>query len=522
MGYITFSPSFALTQVTIPLGASNQNNPFSLSPSVLDIQVNDTVQWQNDDTAIHTVTTGKPHLGYDGRIDSGTISAGGTFSYKFSKTGVYEYYCIFHPWMTGLVNVGSNAPTQPTTGISISTDKPIYHTGDTILISGQVSRFVPNEQVTIWITNPQGRGISESHIETESGDTFSASVVPNGGLWIPGESYKVYAQYGFRSSVASATIQFEPESSAPTNVKTDTGSEITTSGQVSYMSAHKKVNADANGFVSTQTERNIYKPGEQVKIYGSIWNGLFQQLGGAKYLATVPLNTAGSNSMTELITVKVQDSNGTVISSQESQVDNNGDYLISFNLPQDSTGTFNVESMIETKAGVLNTLDLSTGAKLESSTAFAVQNPDNYVVATKEENFDVVVSSNSTVTNLAFNPDNKMISFNVQGKSGTRGITMITIPKALLSGQLQVQIDGIVEPYNSNDVIVSSETSAETTFEINYHHSTHVITVTGTQATEAPAESQTVPEFGSMATIALAISIILIITFSPRIRNVTR
>jgi len=226
--------------------------------------------------------------------------------------------------------------------------------------------------------------------------------------------------------------------------------------------------------------------------------------------------------MTELITVKVQDSNGTVISSQESQVDNNGDYLISFNLPQDSTGTFSVQSMIETKAGVLNTLDVSTGAKLESSTSFAVQDPDNYVVATKEGNFDVAVSSNSTVTNLAFNPDNKMISFNVQGKSGTRGITMITIPKALLSGQLQVQIDGIVEPYNSNDVIVSSETSAETTFEINYHHSTHVITVTGTQAAEAPAESQTVPEFGSMATIALAVSIILIIIFSPRMRNVTR
>ncbi|OLD32791.1 MAG: hypothetical protein AUI61_02170, partial [Thaumarchaeota archaeon 13_1_40CM_2_39_13_2] len=312
------------------------------------------------------------------------------------------------------------------------------------------------------------------------------------------------------------------ESSAPTNMKTDTGSEITTSGQVSYMSAHKKVNADANGFVSTQTERNIYKPGEQVKIYGSIWNGLFQQLGGAKYLATVPLNTAGSNSMTELITVKVQDSNGTVISSQESQVDKNGDYLISFNLPQDSTGTFSAESMIETKAGVLNSLDVSTGAKLESSTAFAVQNPDNYVVATKDGNFDVAVSSNSTVTNLAFNPDNKMISFNVQGKSGTRGVTMITIPKALLIGQLQVLIDGSAEPYNSNDVIVSSETSAETTLEINYHHSTHVITVTGTQATEAPAESQTVPEFGSLATVALAVSIILIITFSPRIRNVTR
>src|SRR5574337_1437759 len=153
--------SFTEVQVTIPLGASNQNTPFSLSPSDLDISVNDTVTWKNNDAAVHTVTTGKPGLGFDGRVDSGVIAQGGTFSYTFDKSGVYEYYCLFHPWMTGFVSVGSSTPVPPT-GISISTDKPVYQDGDTIHVTGQVSKFVQNKEDTVGITDSKGTGISAS------------------------------------------------------------------------------------------------------------------------------------------------------------------------------------------------------------------------------------------------------------------------------------------------------------------------------------------------------------------------
>ncbi len=88
IGCVTFSASFAQVQVTIPLGASKPSTPFSLSPSVVDIKVNDTVQWNNNDIAIHTVTTGSTHLGFDGRVDSGTIAAGGSFYHTFDKIGV--------------------------------------------------------------------------------------------------------------------------------------------------------------------------------------------------------------------------------------------------------------------------------------------------------------------------------------------------------------------------------------------------------------------------------------------------
>ncbi len=204
-------PSFADTQIIIPLGAANPNTPFALSPSVLDVKANETVTWQNNDFAIHTVTTGTTSLGFDGRIDSGVISAGQTFSHKFDKAGVYEYYCLFHPWMTGVVNVGGGSKIQPTDTISFSTDKSSYHKGDSILISGQVSNFVPNEQVTVWITNLQGIAVAIIHMETESRNNFTTSIPVGGGLWESGNTYKVYAQYGSRSSIASTDIVFEPQ-----------------------------------------------------------------------------------------------------------------------------------------------------------------------------------------------------------------------------------------------------------------------------------------------------------------------
>ena len=211
-------PSFADTQVMIPLGAANTNTPFSLSPSVLDVKTNETVTWQNNDVTIHTVTTGTTSLGFDGRVDSSVIAAGKSFSYKFDKAGVYGYYCLFHPWMTGVVNVGSSSKIQPVDTISFSTDKSSYHNGDSILISGKVSNFIPNEQVTVWITNLQGIAVAIVHVETESNDDFSTSIPSGGGLWKSDNTYKEYAQYVTRSSVASTDIAFESPNYTKVNV----------------------------------------------------------------------------------------------------------------------------------------------------------------------------------------------------------------------------------------------------------------------------------------------------------------
>ena len=63
------------------------------------------VIWRNDDSNVHTVTSDNPIEGPDKLFDSGLIKADETFSYRFGKTGDYDYFCMIHPWAKGSVTV---------------------------------------------------------------------------------------------------------------------------------------------------------------------------------------------------------------------------------------------------------------------------------------------------------------------------------------------------------------------------------------------------------------------------------
>lgn len=106
---VGYNAAFAKTfQVTIPTGAADPNAPFFFSPEELSIDVLDKVEWQNGDTAAHTVVSVDPDGIEDGRFNSGLIGLGKSWSYQFMEkdAGVVNYYCSLHPWMTGIVNVG--------------------------------------------------------------------------------------------------------------------------------------------------------------------------------------------------------------------------------------------------------------------------------------------------------------------------------------------------------------------------------------------------------------------------------
>ena len=69
------------------------------------IAVGGQVIWNNVDTAAHTVTSGNPADGADGKFDSSIFMSGTTFSNTFDEVGEYEYFCMVHPWMNGIVQV---------------------------------------------------------------------------------------------------------------------------------------------------------------------------------------------------------------------------------------------------------------------------------------------------------------------------------------------------------------------------------------------------------------------------------
>ena len=63
--------------------------------------------WYNIDNVSHTVTSGTD-ANYDGGIlDSDLVMPGGEFRYIFEEAGTYDYTCMLHPWMAGIVTVSA-------------------------------------------------------------------------------------------------------------------------------------------------------------------------------------------------------------------------------------------------------------------------------------------------------------------------------------------------------------------------------------------------------------------------------
>lgn len=79
--------------------------PF-FTPDSIDVEAGTTLTFVNTDGNMHTVTTVKTGTTEpDGKIDSGIIKAGESFTARFDSPGTYDYFCAIHPGMKGTVNV---------------------------------------------------------------------------------------------------------------------------------------------------------------------------------------------------------------------------------------------------------------------------------------------------------------------------------------------------------------------------------------------------------------------------------
>jgi len=84
-----------------------ETNNMCYMPYNAALDIGGEAMWHNVDTMAHTVSSGTPAEGLDDVFDSGLVPAGGMFSYKFEEAGTYDYFCMVHPWMTGIVTVSA-------------------------------------------------------------------------------------------------------------------------------------------------------------------------------------------------------------------------------------------------------------------------------------------------------------------------------------------------------------------------------------------------------------------------------
>jgi plastocyanin len=92
--------------VSIVQGSSSPTISKPYDPSPLTVKPGTSVTWTNNDSSIHTVTSGLPEKGDVGTLfDSSLINPGMTFVHIFDKQGTFDYSCTLHPFMHGQIIV---------------------------------------------------------------------------------------------------------------------------------------------------------------------------------------------------------------------------------------------------------------------------------------------------------------------------------------------------------------------------------------------------------------------------------
>jgi plastocyanin len=98
------SATFCVAALALAVASSEAAGPvvhtvtidgFAFLPPVLTVKQGETVEWRNTDPVPHTAT------GKEGGLDSGDISANGSYRFTAKKKGRFAYICTLHPIMKG-------------------------------------------------------------------------------------------------------------------------------------------------------------------------------------------------------------------------------------------------------------------------------------------------------------------------------------------------------------------------------------------------------------------------------------
>jgi len=131
----------------------------------------------------------------------------------------------------------------------------------------------------------------------------------------------------------------------------------------------------------------------------------------------------------------------------------------------------------------------------------------HFAVLPVEDTSVFSVASNSTVTGLAFNSTNQMLSFKVSGETGTTGYVSVYISKSLMNdtSNLAVYFDEeLLQP-------VTQSIGDSWLVSFTYHHSAHTVTLALNSGTSnIQTQTQNLPYFtAGVVGAILAIAVVM-------------
>ena len=138
--------------------ACEQSNS-CFAPSNAKISTGEKITWINSSPATHSISSGNPSEGPNGYFEF-NLNSGESITFEFSSAGQYQYFCMVHPWESGIITVTENTNANPTAPQFYSTKiilDPISSTvepGDVIVFSGILTTadekyFIPDKTIYI-------------------------------------------------------------------------------------------------------------------------------------------------------------------------------------------------------------------------------------------------------------------------------------------------------------------------------------------------------------------------------------
>ena len=96
------SSTNSTTTQTPTQGSVIENNTiniqiFAFNPGTLTVKKGATVNWMNNDSAVHQIKSTS--------FNSTGLASGQSFSFTFTNTGTFDYSCAIHPSMMGKIIV---------------------------------------------------------------------------------------------------------------------------------------------------------------------------------------------------------------------------------------------------------------------------------------------------------------------------------------------------------------------------------------------------------------------------------
>jgi len=148
--------------INMPTGSASPDAPYfwqnektGEATGDIEISLGDTIVWKNGDQAKHTITSGTLEDGPDG-IFGGTnfLVPGESYKFTFTEKGRYPYFCLIHPWMTGVVTVTDGYKIIPDVGKDVGDGLTLFNVD--YQYSGIISNPMINENnksITFLISN---------------------------------------------------------------------------------------------------------------------------------------------------------------------------------------------------------------------------------------------------------------------------------------------------------------------------------------------------------------------------------